>query len=156
MLKSTVYFVCGFCIALLLILGWRYVSIRPSSTLSSPHTMNAPETHPPSRSPGIPWNPSTLAMDPLHEREGKEIREQARQSREGHPEVEMPPQLKAVPPEREVLVPHSPPSDQEALRRLLQDSLQQAIEEDNHFRAVLREAAKAHVEKEKKEKEEPR
>lgn len=150
-----VYFVSGFCLALLLILGWRYMSSRPPLAQLPLETIKTTVAHPPFRPPVSIGSLPPSAGNPPRETRSEEVRGGAQPIREGLPQAEAPPQLNTAPPERATQLPSSATAEEnhEALRRFVQESLQQTIDEDDNLRAVLREAAKAHL---MKGKEEPR
>ena len=155
--RELVFLASGFCLALLLALAWRYVLPRTLSTSSSQKATDTSGDASPTPPPSIssqsrrPSEASPLFQAAPPTRTSRELTYGLQRGGEPRSEEVRPSQPEQVVPSESPSVqgPHtsSVENDQEALRSFLQDSLQRRIDEDGNLRAILHEAAKAHLEK---------
>ena len=149
------YFASGFCVALLLVLGWRYLGSRVLPTHRPPQTYEVPEVAAPTVKPPLtPGTPRPLGANPVLQQRNAKIREGTRRGGDRPPQVDAPFRLEsALPRERNDQAPHSPPpeNDQEGVASFVQETLQRKIDQNEGFRSVLYEAAKTYLEKKGKE-----
>lgn len=154
--RELVFLASGFCLALLLVLTWRYVVSRPPSPSSAENAMNtsgsASPTPPPiSSQSGRPSETTPPFQAAPATRATRELRYGIERNGEPRSERARPAGLERAAPSESPNVheSHTPPveNDHEALKSFLQDSLQRKIDEDGNLRAILLEAAKAHLQK---------
>lgn len=152
--RELLYFASGFCLALLILIAWRYViPSQSSSPVSSP---TAPEVagiakRPAQPSPSLQFGRPTQVSRPIAP-ERRDAPGDWRGDNQWRRQVNIPSQPDLGGGHEgsvEVRDTSAAEADHEALRAVIQNMLQQKIEEDQNLRAVLHEAGKTYLEQRK-------
>ncbi len=152
--RELVYFASGFCLALLILLAWRYViPSQSSSPVSSPttHEVTGIAKRPAEPSPSLQFARPTQVSRPIAP-ERRDAPGDWHGDNQWRREVNIPsqPDLAGGHEESvEVRETSAVEVDHEGLRNVIQNMLQQKIDEDQNLRAVLNDAAKAYLEQRK-------